>query len=445
MQALACLATLACAASASAAVPWSPPASLSGCAAATTDPFIAFPGNSPTASTGNGGIVWGAGAGACLAQVGPSGSPGGAAALTVAAPAQLAGTATGQLAVAGDGRAGGVLVESPGSSGPLGGEARPSAEATAYLGDVAIASASGPSIYVRRQRSYEHRFGPPVLVATAPAPVTQLAVNLDYRTDTVFAWVAGGSIWAREILASGAARPVQRLGVAAPATRISALISDDGRAIVAWSRERGEPGGTMEGRVYLDVSAPGVTFNAHSTLIDSFQEPPGLPPPPGSVRLLRLSGESVRLAWTGMQSGRYVVRMAPISIAGLRQPVVTFADAWRDAVLSDFAAGPRGDALLLWSLMPRQPGAPGFVTAAREIDAAGLGGVREVVAPAAANGVPQAAFQQSTDEAVAVWRGPDGLVRYSVRNPVAAAGSSFPAARRSAVLLALAALEQRHT
>ncbi len=83
-------------------------------------------------------------------------------------------------------------------------------------------------------------------------------------------------------------------------------------------------------------------------LLERFANPAGLPYPATSPRLVRLSSESVMLAWTGALNGHWVVRTAAIDLNGIGAAAVV-SDPHADSLLSDLQPGPDGEALALWS------------------------------------------------------------------------------------------------
>ncbi len=433
-------------AAAAVAAAWSPPAVLSTCLG-SGPARAAFPRNSPTHATGRGAVVWSAarscpqGAGTVVSAIGGDDTPGRPAyarspdgrRLSLRAPIALAPAPHGQLAIAGSASsatsADGMLVQ--GSAGgpfsPLGvlsGTIADSALFTAYLGDVAIAtpgpSASRSGVQVRVERYFARSLSPALSIpAPAGGGVESLTVTLDFRTDAIAVWRQGGALYARDEPASGRVAPTQRLAAAAPAPRITALISDNNRAIVAWADERA--GKTS---VYLDDSATGVRFG-RPQLLERFVNPAGLSYPRSSPRLVRLSSESVMMAWTGAQDGHWVVRTAPIDLNGLRK-VSTISDPGVDSLLSDLAPGPDGEAIALWS--QPQPTPHGLDTgrqailAARGIDASPgrtIFQAPEAVAAPDANSEASVAFDPSSDRALALWRGANGQLEYAVRTPAA--------------------------
>jgi hypothetical protein len=327
------------------------------------------------------------------------------------------------------GRAGGpfsALATVPGSAAPF-------AMTTAYLGDVALASPAPAAMRDGEPRVLVERFfahSTAQRVATdgtdnpsqsvdprGAGPVSDLTLAMDFRSDTLMVWVERGAIYAQDLPGSGAHHPIERLGPASPGIHISALLSDDNRAIVAWAQDSG--GQTS---VYLDRSATGVRFGA-AKLLERFQDPDGLTSPSDSPQLVRLSSESVMMAWSGSAEGHWAVRTAAVDLDGIGT-FGTISTPGQDALLADLAPGPDDDAIVLWG--EPQPGATGEPTlsdqalfAARGIDTFPdhtIFGPPEEIAPAGPNSEATVALDPDSDRAVAVWRGEGSTLRYAIRS-----------------------------
>jgi hypothetical protein len=429
-----------------AAAQWSQPAILSDCPG-TGAPHVVFPSDSPTHGTGPGAIVWSAsspcpaGAGVLVAAISPEDDVPGqptlpltAAGQTIALRGSVAATPGpyGRIVIAGASAgehtapAGELLLTEGRADGPfasptaLGGPASTFAFTTAYLGDVAFASPAD-GVQLRVQRHHADDFAAPVLLdaaGTGSSSVQALTVALDYRSDALAVWSAQGSLYARELPAAGAPQAVQRLGPSPPAgARIAAVLSDDDRAIVAWSdRHAGQTS------VYVSRSQPGVRFTGPQ-LLESFPDPPDLPTYVVSPRLVRLSSESVMLAWTGAPAGHWAIRVAAIDLHGVRPPS-TISPAGQDALLAALAPGPDDEALALWT-EPLQTAAgvdlgSQAIFAARGFDAypghtAFAAG--EEVAPPGPNSEATVALDPDSDRAVAAWRTGAGELAYAIRAP----------------------------
>ena len=282
---------------------------------------------------------------------------------------------------------------------------------------------------------------------------------------------------ARELPATGAAGPPLRLGSAGADPEIGALVSDDGHAIVAW-RSQSAVGGGGSGslaaalgsgssslgavgvggtstaiELSLFQTGPGATLDPGTLRqVERFRDPPGFPPPPGSLRLIRLSSEAVMLAWTGLATdGRYVVRASPVSLRRGAWAPVTISGCQSprgaDAVLADLVSGPHAEALALWTAAPRllggRPDSRRREILAAQGHYAGAGEVAfaapESVAPSGPNGTPVVAFDPQTGRALAAWVTPVGgqHIEYALRTaaPVALSG-----VRRTAAPVAVSAV-----
>ncbi len=417
---------------------------------------MVFPSDSPSDATGAGAVVWSAaagcagGEGARLAGISDGDVPGVSAIVRNAAgrpllaggPLLASGAPHGKIVIAGaapSGGTAGLLVQGAVGTpftalGRTSVSTPPIALTRAYLGDVALASAPAPTPALARggsvsatggfdvgvERFYANHFGREVSVRGAgPAPVRELTLAMDYRSEVLAVWVQDEAIYARLLPNDGPPRPLQRLARIDGAAHVAALLSDDGRAIVAWSERRG---GEMS--VYIDRSGTRVRFRA-AQLLESYADPDGLTPPAASPSLVRLSSESVMVAWAGADAGHWVVRTAPVLMSGVGV-VGTIAAPGADVLLDCLAAGPDADALVLWTQPQPQPeasaGAPaqaehGSIFAATGFDAAdehtAFGAPQLVAAPAAVHGL-SAAFDPDNDSAVAVWQGQDGRIEYSV-------------------------------
>jgi len=423
---------------------WSEPASLGGCAGAES-PWVVFPSDSPRHSTGAGAIAWSAGAqcagkgGVLVAAIGSDDVPLTPAPARVASggeialrgPLEAAGAPHGDIVIAGSAPAGaapgGMFTEGH-TTGPFSrplataGPASPVALDTAYLDDVAIASpvpgsGSGNGVALRVQRHMAKAFAGPVAASpSGPGPVESLRVALDYRSDALVVWRAAGAIYARYMPASGRAHPIERLGGAGPDPGIAALASDDGRGIVAWADRA-----TSDTSIYLDISAVGARFG-RPRLLERFADPGGLASPNGSPSLVRLSSETVMIAWAGSAQGRWVVRTAPVYTNGL-QSVNTISATGADALLAALVPGPRDEAFVLWTEPQRT--AQGLASTSQQAIFAARGtdehggvsvfGAPEQLAPAGPNGDPAVAVDPDSDRAVAAWKRADGRIAYSIR------------------------------
>jgi hypothetical protein len=352
---------------------WSAAATLAAGCSVGGAPQVAFPSASPQLPTGPGAIVWSSEPSRChggssaalrspsslvLAALGPSERP----TLTTARP--LAGAFAGQLAAVG-GSFGRVTIgaasRDPGaavtvlqgrSTRPLGSPAlveRGSLIALAhgYLGEAALATLHGATIAVRVERHYLRGFGPTRLVHLPRGRVTALVVTMDFRSDVLLAWQQNGAVSADMLRASGRSDPVQQVGPSAPHPQLQALVSDNDHGVLAWSSPANARRPGSRTRTYIDLSAAGVRFGT-PRLLASFPDPADAGRSLGSLGLVRLSSENAIVAWTDARNGHYVVRGSPTVFAATR-PALAISDPGGQAVLAGLAAGPRGEAIALWT------------------------------------------------------------------------------------------------
>jgi hypothetical protein len=426
------------------ATPWSTPASLSACPA-NPGAQVVFPRDSPSHATGPGAIVWNSssacpgGEGARVAAIGandvpgPASIPHDAAGQTLAPRGTLSasGAPHGQLVIAGAGApsSNSLLLIQGSATGPFaalgepGGATAPIALNTAYLGDIAAVSPPAShrgyrSLNIHVERFFAHGFTRNVSAGTAgDGSLQALTLAMDFRGEALAVWAQQGAIYARLLPNKGAPRPLQRLAYVGAHVQIAALLSDDNRAIVAFSEQRG-----TQTAVYIDRSAAGVHFQSPQ-LLEHFQDPGGRAAPAASPSLVRLSSESVLLAWAGASAGHWVVRSAPVDLNGV-QTLSTFAAPGGDALLAGLAAGPSDDALLLWTEpLPTAGGLPDMarqaIFAARGTDT-GPGRASfdepEQVAPAGPVRDATVALDPASDRAVAAWQGEAATIDYSIRS-----------------------------
>jgi hypothetical protein len=429
---------------------WSAPANLSGCPTAPAAQVV-FPSDKPTQATGSGAIVWAAspacpgGEGARVTAIGDDDLPGAtivprtAKGQVIAPRGSLASSAAphGQIVIAGAAAgsshaAGGLLVQGP-APGPFsvlatpGGLTTPTALTTAYLGDMALASPpkglhGSEGLEVHVERFFTSRFVRNVPVPSGEDEALQsLTLAMDFRSEALAVWAQRGGIYASLIPNRGDARAAQRLASVGAHVHIAALLSDDRHGIVAWAEQN-----AGQTSVYIDRSKVGVRF-AKPELLERFSDPDGLDSPAGSPRLVRLSSESVMLAWAGSAAGHWVVRTAPVDLRGVLT-VGTIAVPGSDALLADMTPGPDDDALLVWTEpMPTVSGAPDLqrqaLFAARGTQGGSGRAVFDAPEPVAAPGPvsdPAVAIDPADDAAVAVWQGEAGAIEYSVRSPAGA-------------------------
>lgn len=444
---------------------WSAPTVLARCGALAA-PAVAFPSEAPSSPSGPGAVAWlasepcggqGGAWGLSAAAIGAAerpaaavrvagggAGPRGAAAEPGGPSLSASGVSFGQVGLLASGAgAGASPVRARLFEGRAGAAIAPVASLAArglpgqltraYLGDaVAVGLASGGRAQLLIQRHYDHAPERAVAVALASGRVTALTAALDFRSDMLLAWQQNGAVWARFLPAAGGAGPVQRLGPSRPAPVISALVSDNYHATVAWSTTTPAGAGAPRTRVFLSLSGSGVSFGA-PRLLSSYADPLAAGRSPGSVSLVRLSTENVLLAWTTFEGGAYAVRAAQPA-SGLAHGATRLSAGGTQAILAGLAAGPAGDALVLWeSPANAQSAGP----AALWTDRAGIDGGTTItartpveLAPPGRYEAPVAAVDPGSDRAVAAWidHGPGGdTLDYAISGSRPGAGAA-PAA-----------------
>jgi hypothetical protein len=296
---------------------------------------------------------------------------------------------------------------------------------TGYLGDLGLAgqATSGQGlVQLHLERYFADRFVRSALAGASSGAVPTLTLALDYRSDALVVWVQGGSIYARFLPATGPPHAVQRLAAAGSNVAVSAVLSDNYRATVAWSEQHGN-----QTSVFLDRSATGVAFAAPK-LVDRFLDVGGLSPPTVSPRLVRTSTESLLLAWSGVASGRWVVHTVPVEEDEFGVPD-TVASPSGGALLADLEPGPRADVVLLWTAPPRSGGGGSAVFAARGVPVRPRRmafAAPEELASAGASGEATVGVDPDSDRALAVWRTSAGPLEYAVREPTGTRPAGTP-------------------
>jgi hypothetical protein len=423
------------------AATWTAPATIATCAPAV-DPKVVFPFSLPSMRSGRGAIMWIGGAPSCNGGAGAASTLDSAtlhsddqpsipravvAGHDVVGPLHAASTTAGQLVavtgdagLAADGRPGALMAE--GLAGgelhklaPLGGPAGPVATADGYIGDadiVSTATALGGEqlIELREQRHYATAFGRPVVLAEGFAPITTVAVGMDFRGDSIVLWAQAGEVHAQWVTNAGEAYAPQVLGPAGYAPQLAAVLSDNNHAFVMWTDEPA-PGTDGLARIYLEHSANNVTFGPTPAALATFAEPLEQRLTPGSIALMRLTpSEGVLAAWTAVVDGSYVVQAAGLTSTRVLAPA-TVAQSGSDLRLATIASGPDDDYVAVLESAPRA--ATGFDTSEQQILAArsapgGPGGVNfetpTVLAGPGQNSAPSVAVDPDTDRAVVVWQ-----------------------------------------
>jgi hypothetical protein len=331
-------------------------------------------------------------------------------------PAPAVGAGFGEVAVLAPGAGGGHQVLAGRADGRLKRELRlpgdgPAALARAYLGDVAAAAAGGGRIRLALRRYLRRGFRPRAGFAVGPAPVTALALALDYRSEVLVAWEQSGTVYARLMRNWGRLEPIQRIGRSGAHPALQAMLSDNGHAMVAWatSLDRGRTT-TLQ----IALSDAHTRFVEPPRRIAVFEDPAGLARRPTSFGLVRLAGENVLLAWTAREEGRYRVLAAPAVFAGVRASQA-LSPAGKDVTLDALAPGPANEALAAWKDTGGTTGVCSVVI-----------GTGDRVLPCTAQDLPEArsagpiaaAVDPGSDRPVLAWRDGDSKATYLTGSPL---------------------------
>jgi len=428
------------------AATWSQPATLHSCAPAR-DPEVVFPFSEPSQRSGRGAILWlGSQPGCSLdgaltldgATLHTSDRPSIARSMLapgrVSAPLAAAGTTAGQLVAVLRERSGTTLAE--GAAGAplsrvatIGAPGSAFAAADGYIGDadvVSVASVDGrQALVLREQRHYERSFAAAVTMLEGPAPISSLAVALDFRADSLVVWAQSGEVRSQWISNAGSVSPPQVLGPAGYAPQIAAVLSDDNRAFVLWS-DQPPVGSSAQTTIYLDHSGENVTFAAPARVIATLGQPPAQRLGRGAVALVRQTpSEGVIALWPIILDGDYALQAAGLTSATVLAPA-TISQIGADLRLAAIATGPHNDVVVALERAPRAPSG-GFdqtqqaILAARTIPG-GPGGVAfetpVLLAPEGPNSAPAVAVDPNSDRAVLAWQtviGGSDQIAYAVR------------------------------
>jgi hypothetical protein len=275
---------------------------------------------------------------------------------------------------------------------------------------------AAPRLVLRR---HGHGFGPAVAL-DRKGHGHDAAVAIDRRGRVLAAWDRDGRVYARFVSAHGTLGPIQPLGTVTTISALQAVLSDDGRAAVAWTSQR-----VSEGDALSPFTATLALAAAHRRFA-----------PPKTLETVRVTGFGrsvpyrglvVRLpagrpglaAWTGHDGQHYVVRAAPIDGTTVGAPQ-TVSQPATDTVLADAAEGPRGEAVVL--LLPgcagACPGPGGLVAVTRAAGAPAFGAPEPIVpAPAFIDGA-DVAIEAASGLVFATWANDSAPIGWSVRAPI---------------------------
>jgi hypothetical protein len=257
---------------------------------------------------------------------------------------------------------------------------------------------------------------------TATSRASAVAVN--DRGDVLVAWQSVTGVFAQIRTAGGAVYRAERLGnPVEPVTAISAVLTPDRAAAVAWSAQaisEGDAGSPAT--VDATFKAAGATRHFHSSQRLAFVPQLGSGHYVGErrVRLVLAPDGTIAAAWTAYQNGTFVVQTA--ELAGDRVGAAqTVSDPTVDSVLADLDAGPASELAVLWrtGVAGNDPGTgPAGVQAAVRAASVSAFGAAETIEQRDPVYGPTLRFDPSTGRVITAWGGAAGT-ETSVRAPVA--------------------------
>jgi hypothetical protein len=160
-------------------------------------------------------------------------------------------------------------------------------------------------------------------------------------------WEDNHQIYARHLGPTGRAGSVHRIGDGVQ-SQLQAAIDDTGRLEVAWETQRVSEGdAATPAIVRFATAAPGHGFGPQRTIETVGATGTGRYVSAPGVRLVVDGPGRSLLAWTGFESGHFVVRAVDV-IGGHRGAPQTLSPTSEDAVLGDAAARADGSAVVAW-------------------------------------------------------------------------------------------------
>ena len=235
------------------------------------------------------------------------------------------------------------LVVADGQSDGGFGDLRTIAQFTALSWSASNASGDAIIAYTRErspfvavsERKDGHGFGPPRDLAIGRSA----AVAINARGDRLLAWPAGRRIGVRIRRPDGRWGPTQRIG-SLPLDRdrrLSALVTDGGRMLVTWGRDRGHCG----------VAVRDGDGSWHVRRLELRCGPAAVGARDAPVLPLADSGDATYVAWTHATKRANSVTIARV---GRNGPVSrSVVSRQRGAMLDDVAAGPDRAIAVTWA------------------------------------------------------------------------------------------------
>ena len=351
---------LALPAAASAAAPWSAPATIPGATGSPTRSVVTGAGNAVVLS----GQVRGPGHGPTqLARVGPDGSVTSTRSLSFVATA-LETYGRDRIVVAGrtlattgpyTGTIGDIskIVTRSGTpadlgparivAGTKGRQLYALATNSAGLTALVIGTLRTRTVLVRRPSSTTFRARLRIRVGPRARGAT---VAVGDAGDVLVVYEDEHEVRARHIGPRGSAGRVHRLG-AGVQSDLQAIVDDGGRMSVAWKSQRVNEGeSSAPAIVSFATAAPGHGFAKARTIASVGATGGGRYVAPPGVRLVA-DGDGALLAYTGYDGARYTVEARQVA-DGRLGPAQRLSPAGVDAVLGDAAVSPKGAQIVAW-------------------------------------------------------------------------------------------------
>lgn len=148
------------------------------------------------------------------------------------------------------------------------------------------------------------------------------------------------------LTAGGTLRRARRLGAARAAPRYRIALADDRRVVAAWLAQAVSECDARPGEIAVAQAARGGRFTPARRLAALDITGCGRYVSEAGVAFARGPDGRVLIAWSGNEGGRWVVRAGELGPSGVANAAVV-SDRASDAVLSDLAVGPGGDAVIL--------------------------------------------------------------------------------------------------
>ena len=228
-------------------------------------------------------------------------------------------------------------------------------------------------------------------LADGSGPLPQVAAAINDRGDAMAVWTQASTLYARIRTAGGTLRSRRRVSATVRGQSLapSAVLSRHRAQLVGWLAQAVSEAQPSAGDAWVAQARDGGIFTAtHLAAIPAAGD--GHDVSEAGVRVAYGSQGRALVAWTGYESGRFVVRQAQVRGAADNSSqrligVATVSQPATDTALSDFVVDPSGPAYVLMLAGARGSGSssPTGLTVR-------AGGGEEVSAPVGPGGRPRA-------------------------------------------------------